>query len=87
MLAGVDEIGVSQVLDDRLWIDQRSQRVQPFGGIVPAVLLEQGVDPVPIPLEQTVDQAETGGEPRDGLGAGQGPGQVDCHAEVFGAKE
>ena len=85
MLARVDQGAVAQVLDHHVGIDERRQRVQPFGGIVLVIGLEQRVDAVPVALEQPVNQAEPGGEAGDALGAGQGPRQVDRDAEILAA--
>ena len=87
VLARVDEIGVAQVPDDTLRIDERSQRVEPLGGIVALIGLEQWVNPVPVALEQAVDQAESGGETGDTLGARESPRQVDRDAEILAAKQ
>src|SRR5262245_4390746 len=87
MLARVDQVAVAQVLDHRVGIDERSQRVQPLGRIVVGVGLEQGVDGVPVALEQPVNQSEPGGEARDALGGGQGPRQVDRDAEILAAQQ
>jgi len=55
--------------------------------VAPAVGLKHRVDALPVPLEESVDQAEPRGQPRDALGARERPGQVDGDSKVLAAIE
>ena len=74
-------------LEDDFRVDERRQRVQPLGRIAVTVGLEHRMDAVPVPLEETVDEAEAGREPRDALGAREPPGQVDGDPKVLAPVE
>src|SRR5436309_6657648 len=83
LLTGAHEVRFAQVLDDHFGIDERRQGVQPLCRVVSSVGLEHGMNSLPVPLEQSVDQAEAGGEPGDTFGAREGPGQVDGYSKVL----
>ncbi len=65
VLARLHEIGIPQIPDDRLRISEGSQRVDPLRRIAALIGFEHGVDLIPVPLEQVMNETEPGGEPRD----------------------